>query len=261
MIGTARRVVLAALLLAAVVVPTLLALARYPRWWEWIAPEQTPMTWFQSVVLVVAAVVSGLAWYVSRLTARRPRLGFALLAVGFAALAFDERFAIHERVRDGYLAPRDVRLPLLTWVGPGDFLILALALVGLALLPLVLRSLGRDRQALTHLVVGVLLAVIAVGMDSIDPSTWSVEAERVQQTLEECIEFWAGLNFLGAVTVSLLALLGGLTTPAPAVEAEVAHASPSGRRSASSPLTPAVFLERNRRLGPTDSGGATERVT
>ena len=31
--------------------------------------------------------------------------------VGFLALALDERFALHERVRDGILAPRDVRLP------------------------------------------------------------------------------------------------------------------------------------------------------
>ena len=220
---TAGRVVLAFLVAAAVLVPALLFVARHPRWWEWIAPEQTPMTWFQSVTLVVAAVISGLAWYVSRLTRRTPRLGFALLALGFAMLAFDERFAIHERVRDTYLAPRDVRLPLLTWVGPGDFLILIVAVVGLALIPLVVRALGRDRRVLVHFALGVLLSVVAVGMDSIDPSTWSIEAERMQQTLEECIEFWAGLNFLGAVTVALLGMLDDLAGGEPTtVEREVA---------------------------------------
>ena len=228
MIVNARRVVLAFLAAAAVTVPVLLFLARYPRWWEWIAPEQTPMTWFQSVVLVVAAVISGLAWHVSRLMGRSPRAGFAVLAVGFAALAFDERFAIHERVRDRYLAPRDVRLPLLTWIGPGDFLLLLVALVGLALIPLVWRCLGRDRSARVLLVVGVALSATAVGLDSIDPATWSVEAERLQQSLEECIEFWAGLSFLGAVTLALLGLLHGLAGGAPVAEDRMPTAERGG---------------------------------
>lgn len=207
-----RLLVVATAIVVAVVIPGLLFVGRYPEWWMWIALEQTPMTWFQSVTLVLAAATSGLAWFVCRLADRTPRTGYAVLAAGFAWLAFDERFAIHERVRDGYLAPRDVRMPLLTWIAPGDFIILLVGLVGLALIPLVVRSLGRDRWALTALGVGVVLACVAVGMDSIDPSTWSVDAERIEQTLEECIEFAAGLSFLTAITLRLLDLLTSLAT-------------------------------------------------
>lgn len=210
MTGRSRRVVLIVLGVAAIAVPTLLFLAQYPQWWVWIAQEQVPMTWFQSVTLVVAGVVSLLAWHVCRVSGRSPRLGFLLLALGFAALAFDERFAIHERVRDGYLAPREVSLPLLSWIAPGDFLLLLVALTGLFVLPLVLRSVRGDRWALGLFVLGVVLSLITVGTDSIDPATWSVQAERGQQTLEEVVELWAGLSFLGAVSVRLMTLVADL---------------------------------------------------
>lgn len=218
MIRQTRLVVTAALVGAGIAVPALLFVAQYPQWWVWIAQEQVPMTWFQSVTLVVAGVVSLIAWFVCRATGRRPRLGLALLACGFAALAFDERFAIHERIRDGVLAPRDIRIPALTWIAPGDFILLLVAVVGLALAPVVVRSLRQDRWALTLFVIAVALSLITVGTDSIDPETWSVQGERVQQTLEECVELWAGLSFLGAVTMRLLGLLAVLGEPVTAPE-------------------------------------------
>lgn len=202
-----RTLLLPALFVTWLLVPGLLAAARYPTWWVWIAQEQVPMTWFQSVTLVVAGVLAALAWFVASLVDLRPRAGLALLAVGFCALALDERFALHERVRDGYLAPRDVSLPLLTWIAPGDFLLLLVGVVGLALLPVVVRSLREDRWAVRLLAVGVAISCVTVGMDSIDPHTWSVAAERVQQTLEEVLELGAGLAFLGAMGLRLLGLL------------------------------------------------------
>lgn len=206
----ARVLLVLGLLVTWVSVPALLLAAQYPTWWVWIAQEQVPMTWFQSVTLVVAGVVAGLAWLVAWLAALPHRLGLAVLAVGFCGLAFDERFAIHERVRDGYLAPRDVRLPLLTWIAPGDFLLLLVGVVGLALLPLVVRSIAVDAWSLRLLAVGVVLSCVCIAMDSVDPATWSVGAERVQQTLEEVLELGAGLAFLGAVGVRLLGMLGML---------------------------------------------------
>ncbi|MFI6575348.1 hypothetical protein ACIBFB_06070 [Nocardiopsis sp. NPDC050513] len=205
----------AVLLLAAVCVlaPLALAAARWPRYWEWIAPELTPMTWLQSVALVLAGAGCGLVALVLGRTGERPRWIWPLLGAGFVALAVDDRFALHERVRDGYLAPRGVTVPFLPWVAPGDFLILGVAVVGLALLPSVWRAMRPDRGATAALVVGVVLSATAVGVDSVDPATWSVSAERLQQSLEEVAELGGGLALLAAVALRLVGLLDAHLAP------------------------------------------------
>jgi hypothetical protein len=209
-----RRWLVAALVGGWVLTSAGLAAVRWPRFWEYLASEQTPMTWLQSVVLVLAGAA---ALLVALLATRRPvgrPVVWALLATGFVALALDERFAVHERVRDGYLAPRDVRVPFLPWVGAGDFLVLLLALVGLALLPAVWRLVRTDRWSRSSLLVGVGLAVVAVGVDSVDPATWTVAAERVQQSLEEVVELASALALLGAVVLRLVTVLEELLAEA-----------------------------------------------
>lgn len=75
------------------------------------------MTWLQSVVLVLAAAAALLVAVLLRMrhAERGARAPWLVLALGFAGLAVDERFALHERIRDGLLAPRGIRLPLLPW--------------------------------------------------------------------------------------------------------------------------------------------------
>jgi hypothetical protein len=195
-----------------------LAAARWPSYWEYIASEQTPMTWLQSVVLVVAACASGLVASLVPPASPGTKSGggrpWWVLCAGFAALSIDERFALHERVRDGYLAPRDVSIPLLPWVAPGDFLMLLVGLAGLALLPFVWRAVRDDMWCRTALLVGVVLAAAAVGLDSVDPSTWSLEGERMQQSGEEVLELASGLALLGAVLLRLLTVLQPLRSAA-----------------------------------------------
>jgi hypothetical protein len=217
-VTTERRASIAALVAVWLLAPLALAAGQWPQWWVWIAAEQTPMTWLQSVVLVLAAAGSLLVALVLRRAGAGTVVAWWLLAVGFAALAVDERFAIHERVRDSVLAPRGVTVPLLPWVAPGDFLVMGIAIAGLAVLPTVWRAIRADRASRTALLLGVVLGVIAVGMDSIDPSTWSVDAERLQQTLEEVIELGSGLALLAAVHLRLLGLLETHLQPASAVE-------------------------------------------
>ena len=219
----ARRRVVVALVAAWLLLPLLLMVARWPSWWSWIAPEQTPMTWVQSVVLVLAAAGSMLVAYLLRPSSTQPTNAWWILAAGFGALAFDERFAVHERVRDGVLAPRGVRVPFLPWIAPGDFLLVAVGLVGLALLPTVWRAVRPDPGARAALAVGVGLAVTAVGMDSIDPSTWTLQAERVEQTTEEIVELASGLALLAAVVLRLLGLLDAVArTPDDGSEVDAA---------------------------------------
>ena len=204
----ARRALVVTLGAVWLVVPALLMVAKWPEWWTWIAPEQTPMTWLQSVVLVLAAAGALITGYLLHLTGTDRPTTWWVLAAGFGALAVDERFALHERVRDGFLAPRGVSVPFLPWVAPGDFVVMLIALVGLALLPMVWRAVQADVGARTALVLGVALAVIAVAGDSIDPSMWTTQAERVEQTGEEVVELASWLALLASVGLRMLGLLG-----------------------------------------------------
>lgn len=202
-----RRLLLAASLATWLLTPLLLGAARWPSWWTWIAPEQTPMTWLQSVALVLAAAGCLLLCAVLRETGSGHTRVWLLFAGGLLVLAFDERFAIHERFRDGFLAPRGVSVPFLPWVAPGDFLVLGVAVTGLFALPWIWRAVRPDRTARLTFIAGIALACVAVASDSIDPATWSVEAERLQQSAEEVVELGAGLCLLCTIALRLLGTL------------------------------------------------------
>jgi hypothetical protein len=202
----AWRVLSVALPFGAVLISGVLLLIPWPDYWLHIAAEQTPMTWLSSVTLVLCAASAadlGLRRYVRH--GRRAAVPAWLLSAGFTFLAVDERFALHERLRDGLLAPAGVRLPLVPWIGPGDFLLIGYAVVGFALLPLALRLFRDDPVARRLFVAGVLLATATVGADSVDPARLDVVAERLEQTVEELAEFAAGtLLLLGLLRLRLL---------------------------------------------------------
>lgn len=216
MTGSLRRAWLAVavlLPLGSILAAAVLIAARWPRYWAWVASEQAPLGWLESVLLVLCAVVAAhlaLDALLTGLPARAP----GVLAAGFTVLALDERFALHERLRDGLLAPAGVRVPL-PWVGPGDFLLLGYALAGLAVLPLVLRQFRGDGVARALFLAGVALAALAVAADSVDPERLPLAVERAEQTVEELVEL-AGctLLLLGLVRLHFLRLAGMTAPPA-----------------------------------------------
>ena len=200
-------------------VTVVLIVAAWPTWWVYIAPEQSPMTWLQSVLLVLCGLLAAMPAAQEWLRGRglRELLPFLLLAAGFAWLALDERFTIHERLRDNVLAPRHVRVPLLPWVGPGDFLLLGYAIAGLLVLRLVLRGLREDRRARRLFLAGVACALAVVAVDSVDPDRMSQSVERIEQTLEELVELAGGALFLLALLTHYLHLVERHATTAPGV--------------------------------------------
>jgi hypothetical protein len=180
----------------------------WPSWWRYLAPEESPMTWLQSVVLALCCALAGLVaaqcWILDR-----PMSPYLLIGAGFGWLALDERFTIHERVRDQILAPRGIRAPLLTWVGPGDFILLGYAVVGLFVLWRVVPVLREVPRARALFLAGVVCAAAAVGADSVDPSRYTLTGERVEQTLEEVVELTSGVLFLLATLTVHMRLAAG----------------------------------------------------
>ncbi len=206
--AVARRGVVVLIAVAWLVASVGLTAAGGERWWRFVALETSPMTWLQSVALVLAAAGAGLlAVAAAGRGGRAEARTFVVVAGGFAGLALDERFALHERLRDRVLAPRGVGPGLLPWVAPGDVVLLVVAVAGLVALRWVVRALRADRGAHRALWTGVGLSVLAVAADSVDPARWGLAGERLEQTLEEIVELAAGLSFVAAVALPLVTLL------------------------------------------------------
>ena len=180
---------------AALAAAGLLAVAQWPSYWVWIAPEQTPMGFVQALFLFSAALFAGLLALVSRLeaTPREERIVWSLAALGFFYLMADERFALHERLRDNVLVNVDLALP---WGSPGDYVLVLFLFASLAILPRLLLLLRAHGSAIWFFAAGVALTVLVVAADTVDVRSLSLRVERLEQTIEEVVE---------AVAASLLA--------------------------------------------------------
>lgn len=181
--------------LALVVVSGVATWLTRPDWWTWIAPEASLAREINTALLLATSTLAGLAWW-RRLADRRI---LVLLAVGFFGLAVDERVAIHERLRDRVLAPRGINLPFIPWGEPGDIVLVVVAIVGLVGLRSVLRVMAVDRRAHTWFVAGVVLAVIAVALDTLPIESYQLRNEIYLQSGEEAIELAAATCFLSSL--------------------------------------------------------------
>ena len=197
------RIWLAALVpLGALTGTAALAAARWPRYWEWVALEDSPMRFLQALLLFGAALLAALLALLAALDGRpaAERRAWLCGAVGFAYLMLDERFAVHERLRDNALAGLGLGLP---WGSPGDYLLVAYLGAALVLLPHLLRLLREEPAAFRFFVAGALLAAIAVSADTFDVERMSPAAERLEQTLEEVVEITSA-SFLAAALFLIL---------------------------------------------------------
>jgi hypothetical protein len=184
----------------------LLAAARWPRYWQWIAPELTPMTFSQALLLGWAALLAALLAILARLHGRPTSEGgyWTFLAAALVFLMLDERFAVHERVRDGLLAGYGTPVP---WGAPGDYLLLLYAVPLLAALPGLARLLRPTRAALVLFGSGVVLAGLTVLADTVDIGAMTPATERIAQSVEETVEGVADALITGGLLVRLCARL------------------------------------------------------
>jgi hypothetical protein len=181
----------------------LLVAGRWPEWWKWVVYEDTPMTWMESIILFtigLTGLTGAAAAYLEEDDASARR--WFLLGAAFLVMSLDERFALHERVRDRILAPRGIHLFPFFWTAPGDFVLLLEALVGVATLPF-FWPLFKERPAARRCLYGAVLASLsAVLMDSVDIKPWPAAGQRLEQFWEEILETAGMLLFLNAFTLA-----------------------------------------------------------
>lgn len=177
---------------------------RWPEYWKWIASEDTPMTSLEVAIMYTTVLACWLAaaFHYLRGDASLVRR-WMVLGAGFLWLTMDDRFAIHERLRDKILAPLDISIPFLP-MGPGDFIVPLYMVAGLALLPWLKPLFAGKRRAMLHFGLGVAVAAVAVLMDTADFRQFTVKELRLEQSIEECLELLAQILFLQGIIVALL---------------------------------------------------------
>jgi len=189
------------LLCSALIFPAVITWAAYPQWWRHVNYEKSPLTWFSSMQLMLIAVLGFTAFVLAGRSAHVPAPAWCnrlwlVFSAAFAVLSLDERFQLHERLREGLFKPRAIGMDL-PGIGPGDFLLPLYALGGLAVLCLLLPYFRSSRMSLTCLALAVTMTVVALALDvsHTAPGTDVMIFRRMQFT-EEILETLAQSFFL-----------------------------------------------------------------
>jgi len=190
----------------------LLVTVAWPEYWRYVAPETSPLAWWESVLLALSAFSCLLLAWDARVREERRtiRIGWLMVAAGFALLALDERFAVHERIRDRFLKPTGIRL--FPWMEEGDWLIPLYALTGLAVAWGIWRLLDVRPQARRFFAAALVLAFCAAAMDTVNVRSLDLAMERLLQSVEEIVEALAITAFLSAFLLVLAPRLNDMRT-------------------------------------------------
>jgi hypothetical protein len=203
--------IIGALFLSFFIFVVLLIGVKWPNYWQYIASEQTPMTWFQSVILFscsLTALACASLSYIDRGWHKRVWV-WGTLSLSFLFLTLDERFAMHERVRDLWLKPANIRIPL-PWVGPGDFILLIYLILGLGFVFYIYQILKERKSVWVWFCIGLALSTLAVAIDSFDVAMMTLSQERFFQSVEEIIESVAMLSMWSSFILMSSTYIGKL---------------------------------------------------
>lgn len=206
-----ERFAIGALWVISIVFVAAMVIFSMPEYWKYTIEELGPMTWFESLLLFFTAIFAFLCAGLEFIGKRNKNTFlWSALAIGFIALCLDERFAIHERIRDRILAPLNIKL-IFFWVSPGDIMLLLLMIAGLIFLVFIFKQFKERRLAMVLFLAAVLLSAIAVISDSFDFHKLSIEELRLEQFVEEIIETSAMILYASAVFLMFTHKLKNIT--------------------------------------------------
>lgn len=207
-IKTIENAIIIFLILFTIVFISILIYLAYPEYWLFINTENTPMTWYQSVLLFAISIF---AFFNANLFFLKSEKVYVLLwiIIGFAFLFFslDEKFMFHEQIRNNILKPKNIRLNFLPWVGVGDFILMVYLLIALIALPFYIKTIKKFKKSLVFLLVGFLFCFFAILADSYDIEKMQNNTLRIEQFMEEISE---GFGFTFILISVMLSAVGNI---------------------------------------------------
>lgn len=179
----------------------LLIFSNWPLYWLHITTEESPMGWFESVLLFLSGAAAGLMASLCYVHGdkRRELLLWSATAMGFMVLSVDEALGLHELFREHFLVQTGFKL--LPWGAVGDFVMPLYALSGLFISFYLFRALSKYQGAKKYFLSGLFLALITVFIDSFE--IVSLGLRQAVNTTEEVLESGAVLMFWSAMITAV----------------------------------------------------------
>ena len=170
-------------------------------YWRYVIYEKSPYAAYQGWLLFLCFAFALANVFV--LLKKRGEFNYTwiLFCIGFLYLTADEKFAIHEKIREMILKPREIQISWLFWVEKGDYVLLALMLLGIAILPLVLREMQSNKKAFVYFISAVGFSIVAVVIDSINLKIFTPSFQKLLQYIEVLFETGGMLFFLNSFMV------------------------------------------------------------
>lgn len=179
-------------------------------YWTLFWDEDSLITWFSSIQLLLVGLVAwlnnGLAGVARSLEAGSSGHShwiWLIFTAGFIFLALDERFEIHEALRDDVLKPASA-IPDLRYLNPGDIVLYLYFLIGVVCAWYLFQELRRYPRSLVFFGAALLIALSSIVIDGLPNAvlrSWPLY-HFWHSVFEEVSEIWAQLLFLLAfVTV------------------------------------------------------------
>jgi uncharacterized BrkB/YihY/UPF0761 family membrane protein len=163
-----------------------LTVVSYPEYWVYYLRELSPLSWFHSILLYTIGLF-GLYYFIQSYNKNRrdQAIVWGLWSAAFFYLTVDERFALHERIRDQLLS--EVNIPLL-WTAPGDIVLLLILVITCIFLHYFFKVMTLTVKEKQLLFIAITLTSVAIFLDSLPFHEQSIGVVRNLQVLEEWFE-------------------------------------------------------------------------
>ena len=186
-----------------------LTLIAVPNYWKNIIYERSALTWVESLILSACSMISFFNFLFLKKQKGKISGIWILLTSVFLYLALDERFMLHEGIRERILKPNNIQLKFLFWVEKGDYVLLMFMVAGLSILPFIFKELKSDKTSMRFFITGIIFSVFAVLTYTIDLRGKQLQSQYLIQYVEEVLETSGMLCFFNSFTANFFKILTG----------------------------------------------------
>jgi hypothetical protein len=188
-----------------------LTLVSIPHYWKNIIYEASALTWVESVILFSCSFISVFNSLLGKKLSGKFSFVWLLLSCIFLYLSLDERFMLHESIRERILKPNHFQLKFLFWMETGDYVLFIFMIAGLSILPIIFREIRNNKSALLFMIAGVTFGAFAVFTDSIDLHGRLLHTQYLIQYTEELFETLGMLCFFNSFSAKFFEIISCIT--------------------------------------------------